>query len=146
MDRDGRDADRPRQRLGLFTGQFRSDGIHEALGIGTQRRFTSLAGTVFYTPANATDFSPPSFGPVTVSQVGGNVAFDVDITDNGGAANVKRALTLYKDATGLWKSIEMSQSSSRWTGGPTCRDRGRMVHPGGRRIGQRGGHEQQVGR
>ena len=106
----------PRQRLGLFTGQFRSDGIHEALGIGTQRRFTSLAGTVFYTPTSATDFSPPSFGPVTVSQVGGNVAFDVDITDNGGATNVKRVLTLYKDATGLWKSIEMSQSSSRWTG------------------------------
>ena len=41
----------PRQRLGLFTGQFRSDGIHEALGIGTQRRFTSLAGTIFYLPA-----------------------------------------------------------------------------------------------
>jgi hypothetical protein len=29
---------------------------------------------------------------------------------------VKRVLTLYKDATGLWKRIEMSQSSSRWTG------------------------------
>ena len=105
-----------RQRLGLFTGQFRSDGIPEAQGIGIQRRFTSLSGTVFYTPANVTDFSPPSFGPVTVSQVGGNVAFDVDITDNGGVTNVKRVLTLYKDATGLWKSIEMSQSSSRWTG------------------------------
>ena len=31
-------------------------------------------------------------------------------------------------------------------GRPTRRDRGRMVHPGGRRIGQRGGHEQQVSR
>ena len=105
-----------RQRLGLFTGQFRSDGVPEAQGIGTQRRFTSLSGTVFYAPPSVTDFSPPSFGPVTVSAVGGNVAFDVDVTDNGGAANVKRVLTLYKDATGVWKSIEMSRNGSRWTG------------------------------
>src|SRR5262245_37290377 len=105
-----------RQRLGLFTGQFRSDGVAEAEGIGIQRRFTALAGTVFFTAPGITDFSPPSFGPVTVSAVGGNVAFDVNINDNGGPANVKRVLTLYKDASGLWKSIEMSQNGSRWTG------------------------------
>ncbi|MET1009440.1 MAG: C25 family cysteine peptidase, partial [Gaiellaceae bacterium] len=105
-----------RQRLGLFTGQFRSDGVAEEHGIGIQRRYTALAGTVFYTSPGVTDFSPPSFGPVTVSAVGGNVAFDVNINDNGGPANVKRVLTLYKDATGLWKSIEMSQNGSRWTG------------------------------
>ena len=105
-----------RQRLGLFTGQFRSDGVPDEQGIGTQRRFTSLSGTVFYTPPSVTDFSPPSFGPVTVTAVNGNVAFDVNISDDGGAANVKRVLTLYKDSTGVWKSIEMARNGSRWTG------------------------------
>ena len=33
-----------RQRLVLFSGQFRSDGTPEAQGIGTQRRFTALSG------------------------------------------------------------------------------------------------------
>jgi Tol biopolymer transport system component len=105
-----------RQRLGLFTGQFRSDGTPDAEGIGTQRRYTSMSGTVFYALPNVADFSPPSFGPVTVSAVGGNVAFDVNVADDGGAANVKRVFTLYKDATGLWKSVEMSRNGSRWTG------------------------------
>src|SRR5512133_2352233 len=32
-----------RQRLVLFSGQFRSDGTPDALGIGTQRRYTALS-------------------------------------------------------------------------------------------------------
>jgi hypothetical protein len=106
-----------RQRLGLFSGQFRSDGIPEALGIGTQRRFTSLSGNVFYTLPTATDFTPSTFGPVGVTQAAGTVAFAVDIEDNvGAAAGVKRVVALYLDATGNWKSIEMSHGSSRWSG------------------------------
>ena len=35
----------------------------EALGIGTQRRFTALAGNVFYTPPGATDFTPSELRP-----------------------------------------------------------------------------------
>ena len=101
-----------RQRLGLFSGQFRSDGIPEALGIGTQRRFTSLSGNVFYTGPGVTDFTPPTFGPVGVTQAGGTVAFAVDVDDNVG---VKRVVALYRDASAVWKSIEMSHGS-RWSG------------------------------
>jgi Tol biopolymer transport system component len=106
-----------RQRLGLFSGQFRSDGIPEALGIGTQRRFTSLSGNVFYTGPGVTDFTPSTFGPVGVTQAAGTVAFAVDVDDNvGGAAGVKRVIALYRDASAIWRSIEMSHGSSRWSG------------------------------
>ncbi len=59
-----------RQRLGLFTGQFRSDGNPDALGIGTQRRFTSLSGNILYALPTATDFTPSTFGPVEVDAGG----------------------------------------------------------------------------
>ena len=47
----------PRQRLTLFSGQFRSDGVAEAHGIGTQSLFTALGGNVFYAPPSVTDFT-----------------------------------------------------------------------------------------
>ena len=53
-------------------------------GDRNQRRFTSLTGNVFYTPPSATDFTPSTFGPVSVTQAGGTVGFAVDITDNVG--------------------------------------------------------------
>ncbi|HEV2951488.1 MAG TPA: hypothetical protein VGZ51_05250, partial [Actinomycetota bacterium] len=106
-----------RQRLGLFSGQFRSDGNPEALGIGIQRRFTSLRGNVFYTGPAVTDFTPPSFGPVGVTQAAGTVGFSVDVEDDvDGAAGVKRVVALYRDASGAWRIAEMSRSSSRWSG------------------------------
>jgi len=103
-----------RQRLGLFSGQFRSDGIPEALGIGTQRRFTSLSGNVFYTGPAVTDFTPPTFGPVEATLAGSTVAFAVDVEDNA-AAGVKRIVALYR-AGGAWTSIELSHGSTRWSG------------------------------
>ena len=106
-----------RQRLGLFTGQFQSDGTAEAQGIGIQRRFTALSGNVFYTAPAATDFTPSTFGPVEATLAGSTVAFAVDVTDDvGGASGVKRVLALYRDQGGAWQSIEMSHSSSRWSG------------------------------
>ena len=108
-----------RQRLVLFSGQFRSDGTPEAQGIGTQRRFTALSGNVLYTGPNVTDFTPSTFGPVEVTKAGSTVGFAVDVTDNvGGADGVKRVLVLYRDENvgGVWKSIEMSHSSPRWSG------------------------------
>ena len=54
-----------------------------------------------------------------MTKAGNTVAFAVDVTDNvGGADGVKRVLVLYRDenAGGLWKSIEMSHSSPRWSG------------------------------
>ena len=106
-----------RQRLSLFSGQFRSDGAPDALGIGTQRRFTSLAGNIFYTGPGVTDFASPSFGPVDVTKAGTTVGFAVNITDNvGGESGVKRVVALYRDGSQVWKSIEMSRSSPRWSG------------------------------
>jgi hypothetical protein len=106
-----------RQRLVLFSGQFRSDGTAEAQGIGVQRRFTALSGNVLYTTPGVTDFTPPSFGPVDVTQADSTVAFAVDVTDNvGGEGGVKRVVALYRDASGIWKTIEMSHSSPRWSG------------------------------
>ena len=106
-----------RQRLTLFSGQFRSDGVAEALGIGTQRRFTALAGNVFYAPPSVTDFTPSSFGPVSLTRADDTVGFAVDVTDNvGGEAGVKRVVALYRDVGGLWKSVEMSRGASRWSG------------------------------
>ena len=113
-----------RQRLTLFSGQFRSDSTFEPQGVGVQRRFTALAGNVFYTAPNVTDFTPASFGPVEVTKAGTTIGFAVDVTDDvGGASGVKRVLVLYKDASGVWKSIEMSHSSPRWSGaGPLSGD------------------------
>ena len=125
-----------RQRLVLFSGQFRSDGTPEAQGIGIQRRFTALSGNVFYTAPSVTDFTPSSFGPVEVTKAANTVGFAVDVTDDvGGASGVKRVLVLYRDASGVWKSIEMSHSSSRWSGaGPLVGNSRRVVRPGGRRL------------
>ena len=106
-----------RQRLVLFSGQFRSDSTFEPQGVGIQRRFTALSGNVFYTAPNVTDFRPPDFGPVEVTKADSTIGFAVDVTDNvGGASGVKRVLVLYRDASGTWKSIEMSHSSPRWSG------------------------------
>ena len=134
-----------RQRLVLFSGQFRSDGTPEAQGIGTQRRFTALSGNVLYTAPNVTDFTPSTFGPVEVTKAGSTVGFAVDVTDNvGGANGVKRVLALYRDGAELWKSIEMSHSSPRWSGaGPLVGTLGRVVHAGRRRRRERLGHQQQ---
>ena len=107
-----------RQRLVLFSGQFRSDGTADAQGIGIQRRFTALSGNVLYTAPDVTDFTPSSFGPVEVTKADTTVGFAVDVTDDvGGAAGVKRVLALYRDASGVWKSTEMSHNNStRWSG------------------------------
>jgi Tol biopolymer transport system component len=112
-----------RQRLTLFTGQFRSNPDPDAVpGIGTQRRFTRLEGSIFYAAPTVTDFTPPTFGPVALTRAGGTgaggtVAFAVDVTDNiGGEAGVKRVVALYRDESLTWKSIEMSHSSPRWSG------------------------------
>jgi Tol biopolymer transport system component len=113
-----------RQRLVLFSGQFRSDSTFEPQGVGIQRRFTALSGNVFYTAPNVTDFTPSNFGPVEVTKAGTTIGFAVDVTDNdGGESGVKRVVVLYKDGSGAWKSIEMSHSSPRWSGaGPLVGD------------------------
>jgi uncharacterized protein YjbI with pentapeptide repeats len=103
-----------RQRLLLYTGQFRSGNTDPATGV--QRRFGSLAGTVLYTGPNNTDFTPPTFGPVSVTAAGATVGFAVDVDDPNGPADVKRVFALYRDASGTWKTAEFSNNGSRWSG------------------------------
>jgi hypothetical protein len=114
-----------RQRAILFGGQYRNDAVNDAQGIGTQRRFTTLAGSVLYAQPTETDFAPASFGPVAVTKAGSTVGFAVDVTDYSAAHaalaadRIKRVLALYKDASGAWRSTELSRlgTTYRWSGG-----------------------------
>jgi MBG domain (YGX type) len=103
-----------RQRLVVYAGQFRSG---TSAGIGLQRLFTSLSGTVLYSPPGTTDFSAPTFGPVSAGRVGNNVAFSVNVTDPDGASDVKRVLAIYRDSTGVWRKAEFSHTGNLWSGG-----------------------------
>lgn len=108
-----------RQRLLLYGGQFRGDGVPDASGVGTQRLFGRLSGIVLYAPPTATDFTPPSFGPVTASSAApSTIGFAVDVVDGSGADAVKRVVALYQDGTGTWRSIDLSRAAgtSRWSG------------------------------
>jgi hypothetical protein len=89
-----------RQRLLLYTGQFRSGSGDPTVGV--QRRFGSLSGTVLYAGAGNSDFTPPTFGPVSVTAAGSTVGFAVDVSDPDGATDVKRVFALYRDASGTW--------------------------------------------
>jgi hypothetical protein len=112
----------PRQRLLLFGGQYHSDDVPDPLGVGVQRLYNSLSGIVLYAPPTATDFTAPTFGPVDVSAPGTNlIGFAVDINDDSGIDGVKRVVALYNDATGNWRSIDLSHApgSPRWSGAGT---------------------------
>jgi hypothetical protein len=108
------------QRLVISTGQFLADGVPDALGIGTQRLFSSLGGVVLYAPSTDTDFIPPTFGPVQAfASSPSTIGFAVDVEDDQGVDEVKRVLALYKDSSGAWRSIDLSHviGSDRWSGG-----------------------------
>jgi hypothetical protein len=108
-----------RQRLLLFGGQYKSDATPDAAGVGVQRLFGTQSGMVLYAAPSATDFDPPTFGPVSVSSpTTSTVGFAVDVNDNSGVDGVKRVLALYRDASGSWKSIDLSHvaGNSRWSG------------------------------
>jgi hypothetical protein len=110
----------PQQRLVISTGQFLADGVPDAQGIGTQRLFSSLGGVVLYSPPTATDFSPPTFGPVSAfASSPSTIGFAVDVEDAVGNNEVKRVLALYKDGSGAWRSVDLAHpvGSQRWSGG-----------------------------
>jgi hypothetical protein len=72
---------------------------------------------VLYTAPTNTDFSPPSFGPVSVTAAGGTVGFAVDVTDPDGDNTVKRVFALYRDGNSTWKTAELSNGGgARWSG------------------------------
>ena len=108
------------QRLLISTGQFLADGVPDPQGIGTQRLFTALGGVVLYAPDSVTDFRAPTFGPVQAfAATPTTVGFAVDVDDSEGFGSVKRVVVLYKDGTGVWRSIDLSHAaaSNRWSGG-----------------------------
>jgi Big-like domain-containing protein/peptidase C25-like protein len=112
------------QRLVISTGQFLADGVPDALGIGTQRLFSSLGGVVLYASDSETDFRAPTFGPVQAfASSPSTIGFAVDVNDGDAApaAAVKRVVALYKDASGAWRSIDLNHedTSRRWSGGGT---------------------------
>ena len=108
------------QRLVISTGQYLADGVPDPQGIGTQRLFSALGGVVLYAPESVTDFRAPTFGPVQAfAATPTTVGFAVDVDDSEGFGTVKRVLALYKDSTGVWRSIDLSNAaaSERWSGG-----------------------------
>src|SRR5207249_4404165 len=106
-----------RQRLVLTVGQYFSDGVPDAKGAGTQRKFTSVGGRVLYADPSVHDFTAPAFGAVTVDRVGfGLVGFTAPVSDESGdAANVKRVLVLYLDGT-TWRSLDLARNGNTWSG------------------------------
>ena len=136
-----------RQRLVLFSGQFRSDGTPEAQGIGTQRRFTALSGNILYTAPNVTDFTPSTFGPVEVTKAGSTVGFAVDVTDNVGGDGRRQASTRALQGSerrrGLEVDRDVAQLAPLERRGAAGRKLGRVVHAGRRRRRERLGDQQQ---
>jgi Tol biopolymer transport system component len=110
-----------RQRLVVTVGQYLSDGIPDAKGVGTQRKFTSVSGRALYADPSVHDFTPPGLGAVTVDRVtlgnsSSNVAFAVPVTDESGdPSNVKRVLVLYLDGT-TWRSVDLARNGNTWSG------------------------------
>ena len=81
------------------------------------RRFTALAGRVFYDPSSVSDFEPPTILDTTATTDSGNALFSVDVND----PTTVRVYVLFNDGSSAqWKSIDLAKSSTtptRWTGG-----------------------------
>src|SRR5581483_5990333 len=104
-----------RQRAVLIAGHFASGS---APGVGTQRLYDSLAGTVLY--SSSADYVRPTIRNVQVSQVGSTIGFAADVADldaSGGAGTIKEALVLYLDGTHTWHRANLTCASGRCTGG-----------------------------
>ncbi len=112
--RDGATA----QRVVLMTGQFFTGASPGVNGQGVQRLYTRIGARVLRSSSN--DFVPPAFTRIEATKVSGNAAFSVDVTDLGGAAQVKRVLVaLRSGADTTWKFSDLGQvgTSSTWSGG-----------------------------
>ena len=136
-----------RQRLGLFTGQFRSDGIPDALGTGTQRRFTGLSGNVLYALPGATGLHA-----VHLRARRGHAGSEhgrLCGRRGGQRRRRRRRQASPRPLQGCKRIVAESRDGAQlvaveWFRSPR-RQRGGVVHPGGRRHGQRRRDEQQVG-
>ena len=108
------------QQLVLVTGQFFGDGVADAAGVGIQRRFTHIAGSVLRSPS--TDYVAPAILRTEAVVVGPSAGFTVDVTDPvGGTAQVKRVLVGARSGSAsVWAFADLAQSPSdptRWSGG-----------------------------
>jgi Tol biopolymer transport system component len=105
-----------RQNAVLIAGLFQSDGVPDPFGIGTQVRYSQIAGHVLYTNPGVTDFAPPELGPLQSQTIGGGVAFAVDVTDAAGT--VEDVKVIYRDCSGIWRLSTLQPSGgNRWSGG-----------------------------
>ncbi len=99
-----------RQKLNLIVGLFRSDGVIEEEGIGTHRRYSRVAGKILYS-ASTTDWRAPQLGQLQALTVSPGVAgFTVDVADKldgGGPGVVKAVVLLYRDCSGVWRTVDL---------------------------------------
>lgn len=98
-------SDDPLQRLVLVPGQFR-DPV-PGTGIGTQRLFTRIAGTVLYSAPGGTDFAAPRIVSAT------SAARVITVTTDDSA---QRALVLYRPRLGtgeiVWSTLELANTGT----------------------------------
>jgi hypothetical protein len=98
------------QQLVVIPGQYRS----ENKSIGTERLFTSMTYTVYY--SNTADTIPPSIWVVAANADDNLVEVTVEATD---FSAVKRVAIAYTIGDGQWKVTDLVKSDendSLWTG------------------------------
>jgi Tol biopolymer transport system component len=107
------------QQLVLLTGQFFDDGVDDANGVGIQRRFTHVAGSVFRSAS--TDYVAPTLLRTEGVVVGSSAGFTVEVTDPiGGPGQVERVVVGVRSGSPTWTFADLAQSGGDpgvWTGG-----------------------------
>ncbi len=103
-----------RSQLVLMPGQFVPDKDPATVGTGTQRTFTQMQGTVYY--SDSEDVTPPTFASTAGRANASTVTFTAELDEE--VSDVLRVLVLYRDAAGPWKSVELAPSATAgtWTG------------------------------
>jgi TolB protein len=104
------------QRLVLTPGQFQATGVAGGEVVGNQALFNSMDVRVLY--SNSSDYIAPIISRLDAEIVGSTVSFTAEATDDS-PATITDFLVVFRDATGLWRSVELVQTpnTNRWTGG-----------------------------
>ena len=134
------------QRLVISTGQFLADGVPDALGIGSQRLYSSLTGVVLYSPEAETDFRAPTFGPVQAfASTPSTIGFAVDVDDSEGRLGEARAGAVQGRHWGMavGRPFPCRRLGALERRRSVHRLRSRVVHPGCRRARERWRDQQQ---
>ena len=99
-----RSANGDRDQLVVVPGRFLTTGTANGKTVGTMRRYTSVQSTVEYSPSSA--FVPPSILATSGIVVGSTAMFTATVLP-ATAETVKAVLAIYKDGSGVWKTLRL---------------------------------------